>query len=61
MASILSKIGISYEEVYKFVFSAKGILCIAGGVTAVVIGRYLFRRGSVRKTWIKNYDFIIGK
>ena len=62
MASILSTIGISYDEVYKFVCSAKGILCIAVGVTAVVIGsRYLFRTGSVRKTWNKNYDFIIGK
>ena len=52
---------LNYSDLYGYICSTKGMLSIVAGVTAVVISRYLFRRGSVRKTWNKSYDFIIGK
>ena len=63
MESILTTLpDINYAELYDFVCSRKGMLCITAGVTAAaLIGRLLFRKGSVRKTWNKSYDFIVGK
>ena len=62
MDSLKSVLGINYTDLYEFICSTKGLLFITGVFVAVTIfNKFFLKTGSVRKTWNKSYDFIIGK
>lgn len=60
-SQLFETFGINITKLIEFFCSTKGVICIAAGFTAAIAGKYLFRKRSVRRTWNKTYDFIIGK
>ena len=62
MDSLTAVLGINYMDLYEFICSTKRLLFITGVFVAVTIfNKFFLKTGSVRKTWNKSYDFIIGK
>ena len=62
MDSLKSVLGINYTDLYEFICSTKGLLFITGVFVAVTIfNKFFLKTGSVRQTWNKGYDFIVGE